>query len=82
MSGWGKCCLCSCNHWSFLLLIVLIMSCLTWVWLSSKENQNKFQKLLAHMDSLTNIYNRYGFDELAEKMIAKKSEVTFCSRTP
>lgn len=23
------------------------------------------------MDSLTNIYNRYGFDELAEKMIAK-----------
>ncbi len=23
------------------------------------------------MDSLTNIYNRYGFDELAEEMIAK-----------
>ena len=43
------------------------MSCLTWVWLSSKKNKNKFQAL-AHMDSLTNIYNRYGFDELAEKM--------------
>ena len=23
------------------------------------------------MDSLTNIYNRYGFDELVEEMIAK-----------
>lgn len=52
------------------------MSCLTWVWLSSKENKNKFQAL-AHMDSLTNIYNRYGFDELAEKMIAKNPKSHF-----
>ena len=54
----------------FFTSIVLIMSCLIWVWLTSKENKNKFQKL-AHMDSLTNIYNRYGFDELVEEMIAK-----------
>ena len=52
------------------------MSCLTWVWLSSKKNKNKFQAL-AHMDSLTNIYNRYGFDELAEKMIAKNPKSHF-----
>lgn len=29
------------------------------------------------MDSLTNIYNRYGFDELAEKMIAKNPKSHF-----
>ena len=54
----------------FFTSIVVILSGLTWVWLSSKETKNKFQAL-AHMDSLTNIYNRYGFDELVEKMIAK-----------
>ena len=50
--------------------IVFVLSVLIWVWLTAKEHKNKFQKL-AHMDSLTNIYNRYGFDELAEKTIAK-----------
>ena len=50
--------------------IVFVLSVLIWVWLTAKEHKNKFQKL-AHMDSLTNIYNRYGFDELAEEMIAK-----------
>ena len=50
--------------------IVFVLSVLIWVWLTAKEHKNKFQKL-AHMDSLTNIYNRYGFDELAEKMITK-----------
>ena len=54
----------------FFTSIILILSVLIWVWLTSKENKNRFQKL-AHMDSLTNIYNRYGFDELAEEMIAK-----------
>ena len=54
----------------FFTSIVFVLSVLIWVWLTSKENKNRFQKL-AHMDSLTNIYNRYGFDELAEKMIAK-----------
>ena len=54
----------------FFTSIVFVLSVLVWVWLTSKENKNKFQKL-AHMDSLTNIYNRYGFDKLAEEMIAK-----------
>ena len=43
------------------------------MWLVSKENKNKFQRL-AHTDFLTNIHNRYGFDELAKEMISKKSE--------
>ena len=54
----------------FFTSIVFVLSVLIWVWLTSKENKNKFQKL-AHMDSLTNIYNRYGFDELVEEMIDK-----------
>ena len=56
--------------------IVFILSVLIWVWLTSKEHKNKFQKL-AHMDSLTNIYNRYGFDELAEGMIAKNPKAHY-----
>ena len=54
----------------FFTSIVFVLSVLIWVWLTAKENKNRFQKL-AHMDPLTNIYNRYGFDELAEEMIAK-----------
>ena len=54
----------------FFTSIVFVLSVLIWVWLTAKENKNRFQKL-AHMDSLTNIYNRYGFDELVEEMIAK-----------
>ena len=60
----------------FFTSIVFVLSVLIWVWLTSKENKNKFQKL-AHMDSLTNIYNRYGFDELAEEMIAKNSNAHY-----
>ena len=56
--------------------IVFVLSVLIWVWLTAKEHKNKFQKL-AHMDSLTNIYNRYGFDELAEEMIAKNPNVPY-----
>ena len=56
--------------------IVLLLSGLTRVWLVSKENKNKFQ-ILAHTDSLTDIYNRYGFDELAEKMITKNPKAHF-----
>ena len=74
-SGWGNVAFVAVII-GFFTSIVLIMSCLTWVWLSSKENKNKFQAL-AHMDSLTNIYNRYGFDELAEKMIAKNPKSHF-----
>ena len=74
-SGWGNVAFVAVII-GFFTSIVLIMSCLTWVWLSSKENKNKFQTL-AHMDSLTNIYNRYGFDELVEKMIAKNPKSHF-----
>ena len=49
----------------FFIAITLLLAVLTRVWLVSKENKNKFQ-ILAHTDSLTGIYNRYGFDELAE----------------
>ena len=56
--------------------VALLFSGLTRVWLVSNENKNKFQ-ILAHTDSLTDIYNRYGFDELAEKMITKNPKAHF-----
>ena len=56
--------------------VVLLFSGLTRVWLVSKENKNKFQ-ILAHTDSLTDIYNRYGFDEAAEKIIAQNPKTHF-----
>ena len=58
------------------LAIILFLSILTRVWLVAKENKNKFQ-ILAHTDSLTGIYNRYGFDGLAEKMISKNPQTYF-----
>ena len=60
----------------FFLAVILLLTVLTRVWLVSKENKNRFQ-ILAHTDSLTNIYNRYGFDELAAKMIAKNPKTHF-----
>ena len=56
--------------------ITLLLSGLTRVWLVSKENKNKFQ-ILARTDSLTDIYNRYGFDESAEKMMDKNPKAHF-----
>ena len=56
--------------------VVLLFSGLTRVWLVSKENKNKFQ-ILAYTDSLTDIYNRYGFDELAERMFTKNPKTHF-----
>ena len=56
--------------------VVLLFSGLTRVWLVSKENKNNFQ-ILAHTDSLTDIYNRYGFDELAERMVTKNPKTHF-----
>lgn len=65
------------NKTSVILIAnVILLSVLTCVWLTSKENKNRFQ-ILAHTDSLTNIYNRYGFDELAAKMIAKNPKTHF-----
>ena len=58
------------------ITISLLLSILTRVWLVSKENKNKFQ-ILAHTDSLTGIYNRYGFDEAAEKIINKNPKAHF-----
>ena len=60
----------------FFTFILLLLSGLTRVWLVSKENKNKFQRL-AHTDFLTNIHNRYGFDELAEEMISKNPKEHF-----
>ena len=60
----------------FLTYNPVLLSVLTRVWLVAKEHKNKFQ-ILAHTDSLTNIYNRYGFDELAEKMISKNPQTHF-----
>ena len=56
--------------------IILLLSGLTRVWLVSRENKNKFQ-VLARTDSLTGIYNRYGFDESAEKMMDKNPKAHF-----
>ena len=58
------------------LAISLLLTVLIRVLLIAKEHKNKFQ-ILAHTDSLTNIYNRYGFDELAEMMISKKPQTHF-----
>ena len=58
------------------LTISLLLSVLTRVWLVAKEHKKKFQ-ILARTDSLTNIYNRYGFDEFAEKMIQKNPNAHF-----
>ena len=58
------------------LTISLLLSVLTRVWLIAKEHKNKY-KILARTDSLTNIYNRYGFDEFAEKMIQKNPKAHF-----
>ena len=58
------------------LTISLLLSVLIRVWLVAKEHKNKYQ-ILARTDSLTNIYNRYGFDELAEKMISKNPQAHF-----
>ena len=58
------------------LTINLLLTVLTRVWLVAKEHRNKYQ-ILAYTDSLTGIYNRYGFDELAEKMISKNPQTHF-----
>ena len=58
------------------LTISLLLSVLTRVWLVASEHKKKFQ-ILARTDSLTNIYNRYGFDESAERMISKNPKAYF-----
>ncbi len=58
------------------LTISFLLSVLTRIWLVANEHKKKFQ-ILAHTDSLTKIHNRYGFDELAEKMIQKNPKAHF-----
>ena len=58
------------------LTISLLLSVLTRVWLVADEHKKKFQ-ILARTDSLTKIYNRYGFDEFSEKMIQKNPNAHF-----
>ena len=58
------------------LIIILLLSVLTKVWLVAKEHKNIYQ-ILAHTDSLTDLYNRYGFDELSEKIISKNPQTHF-----
>lgn len=52
------------------MLIVLLMTWLTWALLDNWERKESFKKL-AHVDDLTGIYNRYGFNAKAEKLIAR-----------
>ena len=74
-NGWGNNTLIAVISVFFIAITMLLVT-LTRMWLVSKENKNKFQ-ILAHTDSLTGIYNRYGFDELAEQMITKNPEAKF-----
>ena len=60
----------------FLTSILLLLVVLDWVWLTAKKHKKEFQ-VLARTDSLTKIYNRYGFDESAEKMISKNPQAHF-----
>lgn len=52
------------------LSLVLLLTGLTIVLFQLNEKRIKLKKL-AHKDGLTNLYNRYGFDEMAEKIISK-----------
>lgn len=62
----------------FLTAICLLLVVLLRVWLVAKAHKKEFQ-VLARTDALTKIYNRYGFDELAEKRIAKNPRAHFVS---
>lgn len=52
------------------LSLVLLLTGLTIVSFLLDERRVELKEL-AHKDGLTNLYNRYGFDEMAEKMISK-----------
>lgn len=52
------------------LSLVLLLTGLTTLLLLLDERRVELKEL-AHKDGLTKLYNRYGFDEMAEKMISK-----------
>lgn len=60
----------------FLTAICLLLVVLLRVWLVAKAHKKEFQ-VLARTDALTKIYNRYGFDELAERRITKNPHTHF-----
>lgn len=58
------------------LSLVLLLTGLTIVLFLLDERRVELKEL-AHKDGLTKLYNRYGFDEMAEKMIKKDPEVYY-----
>ena len=57
-------------------IIVLLLTILTRVLLLLDERRKELKEL-AHKDGLTKLYNRYGFDELADKMISKNPQAHY-----
>lgn len=55
------------------LSLVLLLTGLTTLLFLLDERRVELKEL-AHKDELTKLYNRYGFDEMAEKMISKNSK--------
>lgn len=58
------------------MIIVLLLTILTKVLLLLDERRIELKEL-AHKDGLTKLYNRYGFDELADKMISKNPQTHY-----
>lgn len=58
------------------MIIVLLLTILTKVLLLLDERRIELKEL-AHKDGLTKLYNRYGFDELADKMISKNPQAHY-----
>ena len=57
-------------------IIVLLLTILTRASLLLDERRIELKEL-AHKDGLTKLYNRYGFDELADKMISKNPQAHY-----
>lgn len=58
------------------IIIVLLLTILLRALLLLDERRRELKEL-AHKDGLTKLYNRYGFDEMAEKMISKNSKAHY-----
>ena len=57
-------------------IIVLLLTILTRASLLLNERRKELKEL-AHKDGLTKLYNRHGFDELADKMISKNPQTHY-----
>lgn len=58
------------------IIIVLLLTILTKALLLLDERRIELKEL-AHKDGLTKLYNRYGFDELADRMISKNPKAHY-----